>query len=449
MGRLTWSRAGLLLAVVLMAAGATSAQREVYVMPLKAPFIGPPTVDQVARLVRTAEENAAAAGVIMLDTPGGRVDSMFDIMELIFNSKVPIVVFVAPKGADAASAGAFITVSSHVAAMAPGTAIGAAEPVTASPSPESGAVQPAPNKTKSFIIGRMESTANLTGRPVDPLVKFITANLVLTPNEALEAGVIDFIAENEFDLISQIENFEIHGTLGDGSKPRINLTGAEILYVELSITDRFTNILSNPTLAYILFIVGMYGLIFGFMSPGTYVPETLGAICIVLALFGLGIVGANIVGILLLILGMIFLFAEAATPTFGLFITAAAICFVLGILFVPPRISGSEVVPEFYLPREWYTTFTLTALSIVAGFLAFFALGIRYVFKARKKPSQTGGEELVGMRGTTIRELDPKGQVRVRGEIWTATAAEGSIPGRTEVRVVGRRGLTLVVEPLE
>ena len=445
---------GCLQGVIALAAGiallqVAAAQGSVYVMPLKANFISPSTVDQVTKLINIAEDNDASAAVIMLDTPGGRVDSMFEIMQLIYNSRVPVVVYVAPKGADAASAGAFITVASHIAAMAPGTAIGAAEPVQSSPDPQGGAVQPAPNKTKSYIIGRMESTANLTGRPVEPLVKFITANLVLTPNEALEEGVIDFIAETEADLLSQIVDFPIHGSLGDGSRPTVTLSGAEIFYVELSITEKCTNFMSDPTLSYILLMVGMYGLIFGLMSPGTYVPETLGAICIILALYGLGIVGANIVGILLLIMGMIFLFAEAATPTFGLFTVAAVICFIFGILFVPPRIGG-DVIPSFYLPRQWYTTFTLTSLTLIAGFVAFFIFGMQYVVKGRNKPSSTGGDELMGMVGRTVGELNPRGQIRLRGELWSATSAEREpIPGKTEVRVVGRKGLTIIVERVE
>ncbi|MBU7004713.1 MAG: ATP-dependent Clp protease proteolytic subunit, partial [Theionarchaea archaeon] len=219
----------LLVGIFLM--HSALAQESVYVMPLKANFIGPSTVDQVTKLITIAEENLASAAVIMLDTPGGRVDSMFEIMQLIYGSQVPVIVFVAPKGADAASAGAFITVSSHIAAMAPGTAIGAAEPVQSSPDP-SGAVQPAPNKTKNYIIGRMESTANLTGRPVEPLVQFITANLVLTPNEALEKGVVDFVAETVEDLLVQNVDFPIHGSLGDGSRPNVPLANADIYYVE-------------------------------------------------------------------------------------------------------------------------------------------------------------------------------------------------------------------------
>jgi membrane-bound serine protease (ClpP class) len=284
---------------------------------------------------------------------------------------------------------------------------------------------------------------------VEPLVQFITDNLVLTPNEALEEGVIDFVAETVEDLLVQIVDFPVHGSLGDGSRPNVTLADADIFYVELSISERFTNFMSDPTLSYILLMVGMYGLIFGFMSPGTYVPETLGAICIILALFGLGIVGANLVGILLLIMGMIFLFAEAATPTFGLFTTAAVICFVIGVLFVPPRIGG-DVIPTFYLPRQWYTTFTLTSLTLIAGFVAFFVFGMQYVVKGRNRPSRTGGDELMGMTGRTVRELDPKGQIRLRGELWTATTADGeSIPAKTNVRIVGRKGLTLIVEEAE
>jgi len=443
-----YGKAAVLILLVLLIASSALAQKPekfVYVMKLKADFISPPTVKQVDKLISLAEKDGAAAAMIMLDTPGGRVDSMFNILQRMYASTVPVIVFVAPKGADAASAGSFITIASHIAAMAPGTAIGAAEPITGYS--ESGQIQPAPNKTRSYVIGKMQSTANFTGRPVDICVEFITKNLVLTDKEAKEKGIVDFIAENESQLLSQIKGFRIHGTLGDGSKPEVDLSDAKIRYVELSLSEIFTNYMSNPTLAYILLMVGMYGLIFGFMSPGTYVPETIGAICIVLALFGLGIVGASLVGILLLIMGMIFLVAEAATPTFGLFTTAAVICLVLGILFVPPKWGGG--VPAFYLPREWYRTFTLTALTVVAGFVTFFVLGLRYVVKIRKKRPVTGGDELIGMLGKTVTELSPRGQVRMRGEIWSARTMEGSIPSGVDVEVVERRGLLLIVKRRE
>jgi len=431
--------------MLLLSASPALCDRFVYAMKLKADFIGPPTVSQFDRVISLSEDDGAAAAMIILDTPGGRVDSMFEILKRIFASEVPVIVYVGPKGANAASAGAFITVASHIAAMAPGTAVGAAEPISGY-DPQTGAIQPAPNKTKSYIIGKMESTANMVGRPSEPCVEFVTKNLVLTPSEALSAGVIDFVAGDVEELLSQVEQFQIHGTLANGSRPLVTLSDCRVEYVELSASERFTNFFSNPTLAYILLMIGMYGLIFGFASPGTYVPETLGAICIVLALFGLGIVGANIVGILLLLLGTIFLIAEAATPGFGLFTAAAVVSFVFGILFLPPRWG---VEPAFYMPREWYRTFTVTALTLVAGFVAFFAVSMRYVVKTRSKPPTTGGPELIGMTGTTVSALDPAGQVRVRGEIWNASSSEGTIETGTDVRVVGRKGLTLIVRRAE
>ena len=433
------------LLVLLPASYGVEEKKFVYVMKLKADYIGPPTVSQVDRIITASEKDGAAAAVLMLDTPGGSVDSMFEIIKRIYSSTVPVIVYVAPKGANAASAGAFITVASHIAAMAPGTAIGAAEPIIGYGG--TGTIQPAPNKTKSFIIGKMQATANFTGRPVDVCVEFITRNLVLTPDEALREGVVDFVADNLDELLSKIENFQIHGTLPDGSRPNITLSDAEARYIELTLPEKFTNYMSNPTVAYILLMIGMYGLIFGFLSPGTYIPETIGAICIVLSLYGLGIVGASLVGILLIVLGMIFLVAEAATPTFGLFTTASVICFVFGILFIPPR--GGGQMPTFYMPREWYRTFTITALALVAGFVSFFVVGLRFVFKARKKPVVTGGSEMIGMRGRTITKLDPKGQVRVRGEIWNARSISGTIPSKAEVEVVDRDGLVLLVRPAQ
>ncbi len=436
---------GIILIALLPTIHGGGKEKFVYVMKLKADYIGPPTVSQVDRIITASEKDGAAAAILMLDTPGGSVESMFEIIKRIYSSTVPVIVYVAPKGANAASAGSFITVASHIAAMAPGTAIGAAEPIIGYGG--TGTIQPAPNKTKSFIIGKMEATANFTGRPVDVCVQFITRNLVLTPDEALQKGVIDFVADNLDDLLSKIQNFQIHGTLPDGSRPNLTLSDAKVRYIELTFPEKFTNYMSNPTVAYVLLMIGMYGLIFGFLSPGTYIPETIGAICIVLSLYGLGIVGASIVGILLILLGMIFLVAEAATPTFGLFTTASVICFVFGILFIPPR--GGGQMPSFYMPREWYQTFTITALALVAGFVSFFVVGLRFVFKARKKPVVTGGSEMIGLRGRTITRLDPKGQIRIRGEIWMARSTNGPIEPKTEVDVVDREGLILLVRPAE
>ena len=437
---------GALVAALLLSSSPVWAQKFVYVLELRADYIGPPTESQVEKIITMSEEDGAAAAVIVLDTPGGSVDSMFEIIRSIYASQVPVVIYIGPRGANAASAGAFITVASHIAAMSPGTAIGAAEPITGYD--PSGSVQPAPNKTKSFIIGKMESTANLSGRPVDTCVEFITKNLVLTETEALQEGIVDFVAQNVSHLLSQIEDFEIHGALEDGSKPRVTLSDAEVEYIGLTISERFSNYMSNPTISYLLLLVGMYGIIFGFMDPGTYVPETIGAICIVLALFGLGIVGANIVGIILLILGMVFLVAEAATPTFGLFTAAAVACLVFGVLFLPPSWEGG-VMPDFYMPRQWYTTFALTSLTVVAGLAAFFLVGLRYVVKGRKAPVRTGGDELVGRPGSAVTDLDPTGQVSVRGEIWKARSVEGDIPRKSEVEIVGRKGLTLTVRRRE
>jgi len=418
---------------------AVGQEKLVYISIMDTEFIGQPTVDQFKRELQRAYDDDAYAVILMIDTPGGLFSSMNDIIELIFSSEIPVITFVAPKGADAASAGTYITMAGHLAAMAPGTSIGAAQPISYDPSGES---LPVTNKTQSYIETKVRAYAEWTGRPENISLEFIDSNLVLTPSEALEFGVIDVVATDIDDLVSQVVDLPIHGELPD-DRTTIDLTGARLVELDKSFQDRFTNFMSNPALAYLLFIVGIYGLVFGFSNPGIEVPEVAGAICLILALYGMGIVGANIVGIILIVMGVIFFVAEATTPEFGLFVTAGVICLVLGAFFLPPV--GMPGIPRFYMPRRWFLTFRGTVVVLVLGLGAFFALALRSSIRTRRKTPTTGGEGLIGKTGTAVTELDPRGQVMIGGEIWKAFSTSNLDRG-AQVRVVGRKGLLLQVD---
>jgi membrane-bound serine protease (ClpP class) len=263
---------GVLLLAAALAVPAMGQGKLVYVSVMDTEFIGEPTVRQVEEDLRKATDDGAYALVLLIDTPGGLFDSMNDVIQLIFSSSIPVVTFVAPKGADAASAGTFVTMAGHVAAMAPGTSTGAAQPVQYDPF---GQGVPASNKTQSYIETKVRSYAEWTGRPMNVSLAFITTNLVLTPKQALDAGVIDLIAEDVEDLVSKVVDAPVHGRLPDG-RERISLAGAEVKYLGKSLQDRFTNFMSHPTLAYLLFIVGIYGIIFGFTTPGSRSPRSWG-----------------------------------------------------------------------------------------------------------------------------------------------------------------------------
>ncbi len=432
-----------LLLPILVTGAALAQDKLVYVSVMETEFIGQPAVDQFEKDLERAVDDGAYAVILLIDTPGGLFNAMNDIIELIFSSKIPVVTFVGPKGADAASAGTFVTMAGHVAAMAPGTSIGAAQPVNFQPTGEG---TPVTNKSQAFIETKVRAYAEWTGRPQNVSLDFVRKNLVLTPAEAVEAGVVDIIAMDVDDLVSKVVDFPIHGELPDGRKT-ITLAGARVEEIGKTLQDRFANFMSNPALAYMLFIVGIYGLVFGFSTPGIEVPEVVGAICLVLALYGMGIVGANIIGIILICMGVIFFVAEATTPEFGLFVTAGVICMVLGALFLPPV--GVPGMPRFYMPRRWFLTFRTTVAVLVLGLGAFFALALRSSLRSRRKTPTTGGEGIIGKPGETVTPLDPSGQVMIGGEIWKATSASRPIGKGSKVRVVGRKGLVLQVESAE
>jgi membrane-bound serine protease (ClpP class) len=428
------------LALLLLPLASGAQEKLVYVSVMDTQFIGGPTVDQFSRDLERAVSDNAYALVLLIDTPGGLFDSMNDIIELIFSSEIPVVTFVAPKGGDAASAGTFITMAGHVAAMAPGTSIGAAQPIQYNPGGEG---IPTTNKTQNYIETKVRAYAEWTGRPEDTSLDFIRNNLVLTPGEALEAGVIDLLASDVEDLISKVVDFPIHGQLPDGME-RITLAGATVQDLGKTFQDRFQNFMSNPALAYMLFIVGLYGLVFGFSTPGVEVAEVVGGICLILALYGMGIVGASIAGVILIALGVVFFVAEAATPEFGLFVSAGVICIVLGAFFLPPV--GIPGMPNFYMPRSWFLAFrtTVTVLALAAGI--FFAFALRSSMRAKRRTPTTGGEGLMGKPGVAVTPMDPAGQVMISGEIWKAASTSGSLDKGDRVRVVGRKGLALQVE---
>lgn len=431
---------GVLILAAALAVPAMGQGKLVYVSVMDTEFIGEPTVRQVEEDLRKATDDGAYALVLLIDTPGGLFDSMNDVIQLIFSSSIPVVTFVAPKGADAASAGTFVTMAGHVAAMAPGTSIGAAQPVQYDPF---GQGVPSSNKTQSYIETKVRSYAEWTGRPMNVSLAFITTNLVLTPKEALDAGVIDLIAEDVEDLVSKVVDAPVHGRLPDG-RERISLAGAEVKYLGKSLQDRFTNFMSNPALAYLLFIVGIYGIIFGFTTPGIEVPEVVGAICLLLALYGLGIVGASIMGMLLVCLGVLFLVAEAATPGFGMFATAGVICLVLGALFLPPV--GTIGAPRFYMPKGWFLVFRTTIVALSLGIGAFLAISVRYSMKAKRLKAVTGGEGILGKQGVAMTRLDPSGQVLIEGEIWKASTMSGTLEKGARISVIARKGLSLQVK---
>lgn len=370
--------------------------------------------------IKDAARMGASAVLIKLDTPGGLVSATLDIVRSIDNSPIQVITYVSPKGAIAASAGTYILLAGHVAAMSPGTTCGACMPVT----PDvTGEPRPADEKTIKFLTAHIRGIAEERGRPVDLAERFVTENLALTANEALEKGVVDVIADDVPDLLS-----------------RIGLADAETYTREKSFRNKIADLLSNPQIAFILLLVGMYGLIFGFMSPGTYVPETIGAICLILALYGLGTFDVGVFGIILIIAAVILFIAEALTPTYGILTVSGVVCLVLGALML---------LREPLLPIEWFRTFKLIVLGMAGVSAAFFGLGLRAVLRIQKRKATTGTEELIGKITKAETDIDPEGTIKVRGETWSAKTEGGAIKKGASIKIIGREGLTLIVEKIE
>jgi membrane-bound serine protease (ClpP class) len=384
------------------------------------------TVLVVEKAFEVARERNSQAILVVLDTPGGLVSSTEKIVSLILNSEIPVITYVYPQGAFSASAGSFILLSGHIAAMSNGTSTGAATPIGVG---ITGTV--VENKTVSYIASYARSIAEKRNRPAEIAEKFVTESLSLTAREAFEAGVIDFIADSKEDLIEKInsEGVEIGGRT-------LKLDG-EIVVIKKPLKAKLFDFISNPQIATILFLIGLYGIIFGFTSPGI-LPETIGVICLVLALFGFGAIGINSLGIILLLLGIIFLVAELLTPTYGVLGSASVISITLGALML---------IDEPLMPQGFYNTFRMFIIGLGLGLGAVMTFLIVKVFQLRRKRKRVGGEALIDEKGEVIEFENGEGMGKVRGELWKIESSD-SLKKGDKFKVVERDGLVLKVKKI-
>lgn len=430
----------LLLAVLLILCARTGGVGEanlIYVLRIEGTITEGTALDVIEGL-EEAEELGAEAVLIELDTPGGLVGSTLKITEAILNLDLPVITYVAPRGAIAASAGSFILVSGSIAVMAPGTTTGAAMPVEIGVEGR----KPADEKTINFFAGHIESIAAARGRNATQAKRFVTDNDALGENLALERGIIDLIAEDRAELLQKLDGM----TVKVGTENRTLATrNASFYFKEKTVRATFLETLSNPQIAVILLMVGIYGLIFGFLSPGTYVPEMIGAICLILALYGLGLFEVNMFGVLLLILAILLFIAEALTPTFGILTTGAVVCLIIGALILPKE-------PFLFDPRSgWFKGFVLTIAGIAAASAVFFLVAVGAVLKVRKRRAKVGGEELIGQVTKAETEItEDQGLVKIHGELWKARTGTGEkINEGEKVEIIAREGLTLFVKRKE
>lgn len=394
------------------------------------------TAKHINRGIKTAEANNAAAIVILINTPGGLVTATLDIIQDISASKIPVITYVTPQGAIAASAGTFILMAGHVAAMSPGTTCGAAMPVTmTAPGTEP---QAADQKTINFLAEHMRSTAQERDKPGDIAERFVLENLSLNYQDAFDQGVVDLTAASLEEVLARVNGSKVTTAAGEIT---INTANAQVRALDMNIEEQLTNIISNPTLAMIFLMLGIYGLIIGFNSPGYLLPEVLGSVSLVLGLFGLGLFEVNIAAGLFILLGIVLLITEAFTPTHGILAAGGIASIVLGIIFFPA---------EPMMPSGWFISFRVMAIGVGlvgAGFMVIVLTGI--IRLRRLKPVQ-GKDEFTHLQGQVITPLQPEGQIKIKGEIWRAISKNGNtIPKGQAIRVVSREGMVLIVEPLE
>ncbi|MDO9536622.1 MAG: nodulation protein NfeD [Bacillota bacterium] len=418
-----------LLFLVPAAAQDETAPADIILLELR----GVITSGQAAFIQRQLDEldpNNVQAVLILMDTPGGLVDATLDLNRAFGTVPVPVIVFVHPSGAIAASAGAFILVSSDIAAMAPGTTVGAAMPVALSP----GGAEQAEEKTINFLAGHMRSLARQKGRPGDIAERFVTENLTLDSFEAEEQGIIDFTADNVTVLLEKLDGWE--GEKG-GRPFTLNTAGARLVEKEMILQERLQDKVSDPQIAFLLLMVGGMGLYFGLGMPGTIVPETLGGIALLLGIYGLGLFDTNTTGIIFIVLGFSLLVTEIFTAGFGILGIGGGVSLLIGAILLPS---------EPLMAADWYSSFRATAIGLALAVSVLSFLIVMVLIRSRRIWKSSGDFFAHAAKAIVIEELSPHGTVRMRGEYWKAYSYDGStVLEGSEVDVLKQDGLTLIV----
>jgi membrane-bound serine protease (ClpP class) len=441
LGCLLLTLGGLLQPVAGTASASSLAQTGgfVYVAKFELP-ITPISAQYFERVISAAEDDGASALVIELDTPGGLVSSMQEIVKRMLASRVPIIVYVSPQGAMSASAGIFLVYAAHVSAMAPNTTIGSAQVIlnggdsSGSATAETGDAAAERAKVTNLLVAQIRSLANERGRNADFAEKAVRQSDNVHAQDAVGQHIVDFLGQDVADVLAKADGRTVH--MGDGQQVTVKTKGAQVRALEPTFAEQILLLITDPSVAFVLISLGTLGITWEFINPGSVFPGVLGAIFLLTGFLALGTLPVNWAGAVFIVLAFIMFIADVFLPSHGVLTAGGIASLVIGGLLLintsqAPGIPGVSPV---------------VVSAVATGLGAFFFFAIYKVVQSRRMKPTTGRESLVGSIGRTRTALAPAGMVFVDGELWQATSDNGSIPAGYPVRVVRADGLTLKVE---
>jgi membrane-bound serine protease (ClpP class) len=384
----------------------------------------------IERAIAEADTRNAEALIIRLDTPGGSVDLTQRIIQTMIAADVPLVVYVWPPGGHAASAGTFITLAGHVAAMAPSTSIGAASPIDGSGADIDETLRA---KLENILVADIKGLADRRGeKALEWAQEAITEAKAASANEALELGVIDFVAKDLDDLLAQLDGFKVEVS---GEEVTLQTAEAEVSFLQATAIEELLSIIANPSIALLLISIGGLAIFYEIIHPGGYMSGVIGVICLLIGLYAVGQLPVNYAGLALILLAFVLFGAELFAPTHGALTAGGVVAFIVGALIL-------FNTNEFAYQLPWPSIVGIpVTLALIFGF------GIRKALQARRAKPTTGQEGLLGAIGTVKVALEPEGSVFVWGERWRATSVDGQpIPAGARVKVAAIDGFQLKVE---
>jgi len=425
-----------ILIVILLIVGSPNQHGDASQQPVRhlliASSINPVTASFISQQISTANQNSEPAILIQLDTPGGLDTAMREIIQAELNSVIPVIVYIAPQGARAASAGALITLAADFAVMAPGTNIGAAHPVAIGAGKQADSTMM--EKVENDAAAYARSLAQKRGRNQDWAERSVRDSVSISAEEALDLSVIDLIADNTDHLLKQLDNYKY---IRNGKILTFTSPGIVLQQIEMNWREKILNTLSNPNIAYLLLMLGTIGIFFEISQPGVIFPGAIGAIAILLALFAFSSLPINYVGILLIILAIVLFILEVKVVSYGMLAVGGIISMALGSLML---IDSSE--PYLQISRAVIAA----SVAVSAGF---FLLATAMVVRTQRRPVTSGQEGMVGEVGETIDPINDSGMVFVHGEYWQA-CSDQAIPAGTKIQIINvMDGLKLQVKAIE